>query len=419
MRGDNIIGVLAGTSGEAISRELKKWGYKVVVVSGNTNEKGFNVADLGISTDLSNKDVILNFFKMHGVKNVVVATGHILAIKLAAYLEENGIKINVNPQVSLLCKDKHALKVEAEKMGLHTPRYIKLEKNSKYEDSLEGVGYPVVVKSIKDIVLPQLIHSKEELLEELNILFKNEESIMLEEYVRGNDCSVIVSNKGGICEAQGVQYWSKAKDDGLKGFFESYSEELPKDVEKKVVEAAETLVRNTNTKGLSRVDIIVKDETPYILEVNSIIYSNNTGSLYTITSRRNGINMPKIIVENAIYEFCGDKINDMTKKDDVLVFVDTPESEEIKGLDYEKVNILQMVQNTPVIPEGNLWPDAITLIKTFGKEFLVDCTEEELDQVLAYTAYINYYNPDVILNHCSGRKKMLIDCAMAFYGRSI
>lgn len=406
-----VIGVVAGKSGEAITKEVKKWGVEVALVAGKNNEPGIELADYYLCEDLSNKDQIYAFFCEKNVKKVIFGTGHVLAIELAEFIYNKGLLINIKPEVSFLCNNKFELKKVAEKIGLKTPKYELLNRNDKLDNILSNWEFPLVVKSIKDIVTPRLVHGREELQKYLNELFQSEPTVMIEQYIKGNDCSVVVSNSGVEVKAVGVLYWSKAKEDKLEGFFESFSKTLDKVSEEKVRTVAVKLIEYVNVLGLPRVDIIVADNTPYILEVNSIIFSKSSGTLYTISSRRKGINSAKIIVKNAMEYFSKKAGCKYKKKESILLFCD--QDVEFKNREYE-YEIIKDVNSNAVIPENYLYPDVVEDITIFlsveNEELLV----KEKRLLEKYISCMNIVNPDYVENRYKGREKVIVDLAVKY-----
>ncbi len=395
------IGIVAGKSGESIAKEVHKWGYKSALVAGKRGENGVAVSDAHICVDLSRKEEIFSFFQAFHVDKVIFATGHILAIELAQYLKEQGIQININPEVSLLCNNKYALKNVMKEIGLRTPDYCEIKKGTDWITQLKNIKFPVVVKSIKDIVTPQLVKSLEELIEVVRELFINEESVLLEQYIHGNDCSVVILNDGESIQVEGVLYWSKAQDDELKGFFESYSAPLELEVEKRVKEAAVNLVQHINALGLVRADIIVENDIPYILEINSVIYSNNSGSWYTISSRKDGVYSARLIVQGALRMFLGKQFDSLNKVEECLAFTDQ-DKKPWAGHHHQY-----------------LTEQVVVKIKEFLGAESIALSKENFEKLCSCIAYINKINPDTITNQLTGECKMLLEKAMEFLDRKI
>lgn len=300
-----VIGLIAGRSGDTLTNELKKRGYEVALVIGKEDEPGSKEADFVFINDLRNHKEIYNFFKEKNVNYLVVGTGHYLALELFKYLEKKGIKLSINLTTTLLCKNKYKLKEKIEKMGYKTPKYLLIDKSKDFFEIANIVeknfNYPIVLKSPDDKVLPVAVQNIEEIRYYCKLLKEKSSDIMLEEYIVGSDVTTPVLNDGKITKALGIMYWSKGKEENLKGFEKAYSNKIPD--EEDVLKQISNLIKELNVLGLSRVDYIYKDKQIYILEINSIIVTGNTGSTYNETWKKNGYKFPALLIENALNIF--------------------------------------------------------------------------------------------------------------------
>lgn len=302
---EKIIGLIAGRSGDTLTSELKKRGYKVALVVGKENEPGSEEADFVFRSDLRKHEEIYNFFKSKNTNYLVVGTGHYLALELFEYLEKRGIKLSINLSTTILCKNKYKLKKQIEELGYKTPKYLLMDKNEDFFKILDIVEknfkYPIVLKSPDDKLLPVAVQNKEELRYYCELLREKNSDIMLEEYIFGSDVTTPVLNNGNETKALGIMYWSKGKIENLKGFEKSCSSKISD--EKDVLEQLSKLIKELNVLGLSRVDYIYKDKQIYILEINSIIVTGNTGSIYNETWKKEGYKFPALLIENALNVF--------------------------------------------------------------------------------------------------------------------
>ncbi|MEJ6467830.1 ATP-grasp domain-containing protein [Fusobacterium ulcerans] len=300
------IGLIAGKSGDSLTEEIQKKGYKVALVVGKEKEPGYDIADKVLVTDLSNQEEIYKFFSTLQVKYLIVGTGHIVVLRTIKYLEKKGIKLSIDLEKTFLCKDKYLFKKEIEKTEYLTPKYILFKKESNQEENIKEIltkfEFPIVLKSPIDKREPIAVNNISELKEYYENIKKLDSDILIEEYISGSDVTVpVVSNKVDI-NALGILYWSKGKVEFLKGFENSKSYKLNN--EEEVLKKISCLIKDLGIIGLSRADIVVKDNGEiYILEVNSIIVCGNTGSIYNQLWQEQGFNFAKITVENALKVF--------------------------------------------------------------------------------------------------------------------
>lgn len=305
-----IIGIIAGISGEVIRKELENKGYKTCVISGRKDDVGMEKSDLYLAEDLRKKENILKFLQKNNISKLILGTGHILAFELAEYLNKNGIKISINPEKSLLAKDKYLYKEKLEELGFLTPKFIKLKKDEALNiEKINKLKFPVVIKSTIDTMYPQKISLKDEALKVIETIQKTDSDVLIEEYIEGIDTTIPVYSNKEETKAIIVSYYSKAKECKLKGFlFEGSNEKkLTKEIEKKLMNFSEEVVKKTGTIGMVRLDIIVdSDNNFYILECNSVMVTGihpNQIEYGTEFLQKENVNFAKYTVENALKIF--------------------------------------------------------------------------------------------------------------------
>lgn len=302
------IAVIAGISGEAITKELQKINKKVFLICGKENESGADIADDLLVIDLSLKDKIKTYLNLNNIDKVILATGHILAFELCKYLEDNKILISVDTQASLIAKDKTIYKNLLKEKSFLTPRYIEISQNSDFQMNriMEKISLPCVVKSSIDKLAPQLANNEHELkqaIEEVQVL----SSVLLEEYIVGVDCTIPVVCNYKEVNALLVSYYSKAKECNLKGFQNFHQKELTPDQEKNLKKLAEDALKETGIIGMARLDVIVdKFGRAYILECNSVMVTGvhqQQIEYGTFFLQKENINFAELLVKNALLVF--------------------------------------------------------------------------------------------------------------------
>ena len=304
------IGIIAGISNEVIRREVAKKGYQTCIITGRENEVGTDKADKFLIKDFKEKEEILEYLKKNKISKIILGTGHVLAFKLAKYLKENGIKISIDPEKSLIAKDKDLYKKELKNKGFLTPNSILIEKNKTLSiELLEKIKYPVVVKSTIDTLYPQKVLSKDEVLLAITEVQNTNSDVLIEEYIQGIDITVPVYSNYDETKAVLVSYYSKAKECKLKGFSFTGAEEqrLSSEIENKVMKYSEEVVKEMGTIGMVRLDIIVNSNNEfYILECNSVmvtgVHPNQIEYGKEFLEKEN-INFAKYTVENALKIF--------------------------------------------------------------------------------------------------------------------
>lgn len=305
-----MIGIIAGISNEVIRNELMLKGYQTCVISGRLNDIGMEKADKVLVKDFKEKKEILEYLTKNEISKVILGTGHILAFELAKYLKENGIKVSIDPEKSLIAKDKNIYKEELKKFNFLTPNSVLIRKNEILESNLiENLKYPVVIKSTIDTMYPQKVLSVSEALDIIVQIQNTESDVLVEEYIQGIDITIPVYSNYEETKAILVSYYSKAKECKLKGFsfLDSENQRLSIETEKKVMDYSEKVVKQMGTLGMVRLDIIVTNQNEfYILECNSVMVTGvhpNQIEYGREFLEKEKINFAKYTVENALKIF--------------------------------------------------------------------------------------------------------------------
>ena len=208
------------------------------------------------------------------MSEIILGTGHIVAIELAGYLERHGVLTSNNYEASILAKDKIRYKRELRKLGLNTPKFACFTGHGETElqTALEQVGLPCVVKSSIDRLLPQKCNTEAELRTAFDEVGATDSEILVEEFVDGVDCTIPYLNDMETVTPLMFSYYSKAESCSLKGFGKFESHSLPKETESRVMEYCKAAVEHIPTIGLCRIDAIVTPAGEIsILECNSVI----------------------------------------------------------------------------------------------------------------------------------------------------
>jgi len=297
------IGLIAGHSGDSLTDILKRKGYGVAIVGGAKNEPGMDKADFILVEDLSRPREIISFFKEHEVNKVIIGTGHYKAIVLSNALERSGFKTNINYSNSILAKDKLKFKEELLRINIATPKYLSIDVNENISiDEITGkIAVPCVVKSTIDAVQPVKVNSAIELKEAIENVKATNTVVMIEEYIKGNDCTVAVESDGKNVRSLGVTYYSKAKEYKLKGFDEAYSRKMSEDKEAELNKVAIQIVKQLGFTGLLRIDFIIAEnsEEIYVLELNTVIVTGYKGSAYPFFKEQ-GIDIAEVMISNSL-----------------------------------------------------------------------------------------------------------------------
>ncbi|BAH07635.1 D-alanine--D-alanine ligase [Clostridium kluyveri] len=181
-----------------------------------------------------------------------------------------------SPLTSGICMDKDISKKLLYSANINTAEWICIKsiENIDY-DYLEKMGYPVVVKpnSGGSSVATTIIEKSEDIEEAARLAFNYDEEVMIEKYIEGDEitCCIldgtalpilaIKPNKGSFFD-----YTSKYADGGS----EEIVVEFEKPLQSKIEEISLKCWELFKCKGYVRVDMILKDKVPYVLELNTL-----------------------------------------------------------------------------------------------------------------------------------------------------
>jgi len=97
-----------------------------------------------------------------------------------------------------LAKDKIKFKKELAKLKIATPEYLSFDSNEdvSIDETVSKISIPCVVKSAVDAVQPVKANSVAELKEAVEKVRATNTAVLIEEYIKGNDCTVAVESDG-------------------------------------------------------------------------------------------------------------------------------------------------------------------------------------------------------------------------------
>lgn len=431
---DEYIGVVAGKSGDSIVKELHQWGFKTAIVCGKENEHGYDDSEKKYVCDLSEKALIYQFFVSNGIDKVLFGTGHILAIELAEYLEERNFCINISPKISLLCNDKYRLKEVVECAGFDTPAFTTIYYNDNLNDKLCGIkreiGFPCVIKSIRDVATPRLVFDKIDFLDGVKELFKHEESILVEQYIQGKDCTSVVLNSDNQTSCLLSIPWSKSTDDKLKGFPQTKVQYLSQNEKKSAQKITEEIVKTVNVPGICRVDYILNDGKLYFLEINSIIFTGNLeGSEYNLSLFLNNVNLSKVLVDISLKKMFCQSFKHLRREEHYCTFIDDSINEKTRNNTKETYitvlnDALAVQENSPNSEKTIKFDEIKELLLYKGNDNISkyvkarlkekrcsNYSESDIQTISALLGFMIMENADRY-NNCALLNKELIDTAL-------
>ncbi|MFI8676928.1 D-alanine--D-alanine ligase [Bacillus thuringiensis] len=223
-------------------------------------------------------------------------------------LESLGIPYSgSNMLSSSICMDKNISKKILRYEGVETPDWIELTKMEDLNlDELDKLGFPLVVKpnSGGSSVGVKIVYNKNELISMLETVFEWDSEVVIEKYIKGDEitCSILDGKQLPIVSIRhAAEFFDyNAKYDDTSTVEEVI--ELPAEINERVNKASLTSYKALKCSVYARVDMMVKDGIPYVMEINTLPGMTQS-SLLPKSAEAAGISYSKlldIIIETSL-----------------------------------------------------------------------------------------------------------------------
>ncbi|EGT5281236.1 ATP-grasp domain-containing protein, partial [Clostridioides difficile] len=175
-----------------------------------------------------------------------------------------------------MCMDKNITKKMLRDSNLPTAPWVLVKSVDEIDyDEIDNIGYPVFIKpnSGGSSVATFFIHSKDEVGEAVRKGLEVDEFVMIEKYIPGGEYTSFILN-GEVFPTISIK-----SDSGFFDYEAKYSVEkgakeevvyLDEELQKRVNEISETCWKIFNCKAYVRVDMIISEGIPYVLELNTL-----------------------------------------------------------------------------------------------------------------------------------------------------
>ncbi|KAF6583011.1 D-alanine--D-alanine ligase [Paenibacillus sp. EKM211P] len=211
---------------------------------------------------------------------------------------------------SSLCMNKQLSKMLLKSAGVHTPAGLCWQGRGDYDQqAVEQLGYPVIVKPNMggSSIGIQLVHNEMELHSAIQEACGLDQTLLVEPFIQGTEltCSIVdgeVLPIIGIRSAHSEWFDYKAKYE--IGGAEEKVIQLPPVIEQRVRETALVSYRLLQCKVYARVDMILCQDIPYVLEVNTLP-GMTANSLLPKSAAAAGITFTQLldhIITSSLYE---------------------------------------------------------------------------------------------------------------------
>lgn len=179
------------------------------------------------------------------------------------------------PLTSGVCMNKDITKKVLRSTGINTADWacVRSVEEIDYE-YIDKMGYPVVVKPCSggSSVATNIIKKKEDIESAVRLALDYDPEVMIEKYIKGDEitCCILDGKMMPIIaikpKAEFFDYTAKYADGGSDEIIVQFEEGLQKKVEEMALDCWKVLKCSVYV----RVDMIIKDGVPYILELNTL-----------------------------------------------------------------------------------------------------------------------------------------------------
>ncbi len=254
---------------------LRELGYDVVIVNNNpeTVSTDFDTADRLYFEPLCPEDV-LNIINVEHPIGVVVAFGGQTAIKLTAFLHEQGILILGTSAESIdLAEDRERFDALLETLQVRRPKGTAVKTLEEAVQAAEELGYPVLLRPSYVIGGQNMTiaHGEADTREYMGRILAQgiENPVLIDQYLPGTELEVDVISDGTNVLIPGImEHIERAgvhSGDSI-AVYPPYNLN-DKDL-RRVIEVSEKLTLAMNTRGLVNIQYLIFGGELYVIEVN-------------------------------------------------------------------------------------------------------------------------------------------------------
>ena len=277
---DAKIAVLCGgMSSEAeVSRRSGKNCYEALLRLGYKNAKLVEVTE-NIAKDLQGFDIAYN--ALHGKYGEDGCIQGLLELMKIPYT-------GCGVMSSAVCMNKEYTKKVLSSAGLPLIKSVLISKGDNLYEKVKSLKYPMMVKPVSEgsSLGMAKVSNADELVKAVFEASKYKQDIMIEEYLEGVSTTVGILEKDNklvateILEFRTHTEWYDYEAKYTKGMTDFIiPAELSEEMTQRVKDISIQAFKVCGCSGVSRVDFLITEDTPYILEVNTSPGMTDTSDL--------------------------------------------------------------------------------------------------------------------------------------------
>ena len=253
---------------------LKKLGYEVAIINNNpeTVSTDFDTADRLYFEPLTGDDV-MNVLAVERPVGVVVAFGGGTAIKLAKFLDSQGIKIlGTSADAIDLAEDRERFEELCDRLQIKRPRGLTVLNEVEALEAAERIGYPVLMRPSYVLGGQNMIvaRSSADVKEYMRIILRQgiENPVLIDKYMEGKELEVDCICDGEDVLIPGIMEHIERTGIHSGDSIAVYPGEFAPEIEEKIVRQSRDLALALGTKGLVNIQYLIFEGDLYIIEAN-------------------------------------------------------------------------------------------------------------------------------------------------------
>lgn len=253
---------------------IKNNGYESVMVNSNpeTLSTDFDIADR-LYFEPMNIENIMNIVEKENPKGVLVQFGGQTAINLAEKLEKRGVKIlGTSLKSTDITEDRELFGDLLRELKIPQPKGKGVKNLVEAIEAAKEIGYPVLVRPSYVIGGRgmQVVYDDEELVTYINEAIRFSDNIILiDQYIEGHEVELDAISDGMEILVPGInEHVERAGVHSGDSISVYPAQHIDKKIVDKMMEYTRKIAKKLKIKGLMNIQFIIKDNIPYIIEVN-------------------------------------------------------------------------------------------------------------------------------------------------------
>ena len=257
-------------------RALKKLGYKVAIVNNNpeTVSTDFDTADRLYFEPLTPAD-IMNVLAVEKPYGVVVAFGGGTAIKLAKFLNSQGIRIlGTSADAIDLAEDRERFEELCDRLNIKRPKGLTVFTEVEALEAAEKITYPVLMRPSYVLGGQNMIIARNsaDVKEYMKIILRQgiENPVLIDKYMEGKELEVDCICDGEEVLIPGIMEHVERTGIHSGDSIAVYPGQFTKEIEEKIIRQSTDLALALGTKGLVNIQFLIygSGSDLYIIEAN-------------------------------------------------------------------------------------------------------------------------------------------------------